>query len=75
MADAIQFLTSLSQSLWNGLGSVNAPVLGVSFLTLIMGVLFINLMLWAISRITGGGQDKDEKARLDNNNNYIYRRN
>lgn len=75
MADAINFLTSLSQNLWTGLGSVNAPVLGVSFLTVIMGTLFINLVLWVISRLTGGRQDKDEKARLDNNNNYIYRRN
>lgn len=75
MADAIHFLTSLSQKLWEGLGSVNAPVLGVSFLTVIMGTLFINLLLWTISKITGGRQDKDERARLDNNNNYIYRRN
>ncbi len=76
MNDAINFLNSLSSSIYNGLKAVTFPVLGVSFLAVMLTVLFINASLWVIRSITGGRQDSDPRGHrgLDDNNNYIYRR-
>lgn len=76
MEDALIFIRGLMDTMWNGLDSVTMPVLNVSFLMFALAVLFINLMLKFISVLTGGKQDKEVKGgRLDDNNNYIYRRN
>lgn len=76
MNDSINFLNALSSTIYNGLKAVTFPVLGVSFLVVLLTVLFINASLWVIRSITGGRQDSDLKGHngLDNNNNYIYRR-
>lgn len=76
MEDAILFLGSLKTSMWNGLDSIQFPILGASFLVVLISVLFINVTIWLISVLTGGRQnDKGSTSqKLDNNNNYIYRR-
>lgn len=78
MNDALAFLESLRSSLWNGLDSITFPVLGVSFLVVLLSVLFINLFLWFLRVVTGGKQDSSSSGsssqKLDDNNNYIYRR-
>lgn len=74
MVDAIDFLKSLSTSLFNGLDSVDAPILGVSFLMVIITCLFINLLFWFLNVVTGGHKEEKTGGRLDDNNNYIYRR-
>lgn len=74
MNDAVNFLKSLSESIFTGLDSVNAPVLGVSFLMVIITCLFINLLFWFLKVVSGGHQEEKTGGRLDDNNNYIYRR-
>lgn len=75
MNDAIAFLNALKISLWDGLDSIQFPILGASFLVVLLAVLFINVTIWFIAVITGGRQnDKGTSQNLDNNNNYIYRR-
>lgn len=74
MQDAIDFIHALGVGIYTGLDTIPFPVLGVSIFTVLMAVTALNLTLLVISRLTGGRQDKDDKARLDNNNNYIYRR-
>ena len=54
MNDAINFLNALSSTIYNGLKTVTFPVLGVSFLVVLLTVLFINASLWVIRSITGG---------------------
>lgn len=78
MNDALAFLEALRSSMWNGLDSITFPVLGVSFLVVLLSVLFINLFLWFLRVVTGGRQDSSSSGsssqKLDDNNNYIYRR-
>lgn len=74
MVDAIYFLKGLSTSLFDGLDSVNVPVLGVSFLMVLITCLFINLVFWVLNVVTGGHKEEKTGGRLDDNNNYIYRR-
>lgn len=75
MASAISFLTSLRNSLWTGLNSVNFPVLGVPIMTVLISVFVLRLTFFVLSVLTGGKQNKEDTGgRLDNNNNYIYRR-
>lgn len=75
MQDAINFIAAMSHSLYNGLANTRMPVLNVSYLAFIIAVLVINLALWLIGVLTGGRQGKEKTGgRLDDNNNYIYRR-
>ena len=74
MADALSFLQALKTSLWAGLDSIQFPVLGVSMLVVFIAVLFINLTFWFLSVLTGGRQNGNTNQKLDDNNNYIYRR-
>lgn len=75
MSDILNGIHSLSLSFYNGLRTTTMPVLGCSFLTFFFTVFFINLFIWAVSVLTGGRQNKEEKGgRLDDNNNYIYKR-
>lgn len=74
MSDAYDFIHNLAVSLYYGLDSVQFPVLGVSIFTVLLAVLVLNLVFWVLSKFTGGSQDKEERARLDNNNHYIYKR-
>lgn len=74
MTDALSFLQALKTSLWAGLDSVQFPVLGVSMLVVFIAVLFINLTFWFLAVLTGGRQNGNTNQKLDDNNNYIYRR-
>lgn len=75
MKNAVDFLNALCVSLYNGLKSTQVPVLQVSFLSFLFSVLFLNVCLWVFKAVTGGQQTKEMKGgRLDDNNNYIYRR-
>lgn len=74
MNDALEFLSGMKEMLWNGLRSCNVPILGVSFLTFILTVFFIKLCLWFYGVVTGAKVNEKTGGRMDNNNNYIYRR-
>ena len=74
MNDAVYFMSHLSQLFYNALNTPVMPVLGVTFMTALLTVLFIKVCFWAISVLTGGKQDKETGGGLDNNNHYIYRR-
>lgn len=74
MRDAYTALNGLVDMFYNALQSTNHPVLGVSLLTAISAVLFLRVCFWVIRVITGGKQDTEKGGRIDDNNNYIYRR-
>lgn len=74
MTEAVNTLKELTQMFWNAFDSVRVPILNISFLVFFLGLMVFNLITMLLSTLTNGSQDKDEKARLDNNNNYIYRR-
>lgn len=76
MQDAVNFLSSLSKAFVNGLRLTTMPVLNVSFLTFALSIVFIKVLIWTIAAVTGNGTKDDIKTggRIDNNNNYIYRR-
>lgn len=74
MDTALYVYSNLRDMLWNGLGSVTHPVLGVSFLTVFVALFLFNVFTAFFSVLTGGKQDQSTGGRLDNNNNYIYRR-
>ena len=75
MSGAISFLTSIRNTLWTGLNAVNFPVLGVPIMTVLIAVFVLRLTFFVLSVLTGGKQNKEDTGgRLDNNNNYIYRR-
>lgn len=76
MQDAVNFLSSLSKAFVNGLRLTTMPVLNVSFLTFALSIVFIKVLIWTIAAVTGNNTKDDLKTggRIDNNNNYIYRR-
>ena len=75
MQDAINFVSGFSKQLYTGLRSCNAPVLGVSFMTVIFALLFIKVLIWVIGTLTHTNENTAVSGgRIDNNNNYIYRR-
>lgn len=74
MGTYIDAIHDLSVSVYNGLKSTTMPVLNCSFLTFILAVLLINCFLWALSVLTQGKQNQSAGGRLDDNNNYVYRR-
>lgn len=73
---ALNLINNIKTTMWNGLDSIEFPVLGVSMLIVFIAVLFINCVIWFISVLTGGRQNDSKSfgSGLDNNNNYIYRR-
>lgn len=73
MQDAFNFLSSVMESIFTGLDSVNCPVLGYSFMIVFLAVLVINGGFWVLRVLTGGSFQKDHTGKIDNNNNYIYR--
>lgn len=76
MNDAVYFLSSLSKMFVNGLRGTTMPVLNVSFLTFALTIVFIKVLIWVFAAVTGNNSNVDIKTggRIDNNNNYIYRR-
>lgn len=74
MTEAVNTMKNLVQMIWNALDNVNVPVFGVSFLVFFIGIFSFNLVCLLLSTITGGKQDQEQNAKLDNNNHYIYRR-
>lgn len=74
MNDALYFLRSMKDMIWDGLDSCNVPIFGVSFLVFLLSVFFIKLCLWFYCVVTGAKVNEKRGGRYDNNNNYIYRR-
>lgn len=75
MTTALTFMKSVITKAWEGLDSVNVPILGVSFTVFFLAMIVFNWSLKLYSTVTGGSQDKNPvQPGLDNNNHYIYRR-
>lgn len=73
MSDALQLINVIRDKLWTGLDSINVPLLNVSFIVFFLTIFMFNVVTKFLSVLTNSSQDK-EGGRLDNNNNFIYRR-
>lgn len=73
MTDALRLIDTLRTGLWNGLNSLQVPLLGVSFIIFYMTIFMFNVVTKFLAVLTNSSQDKDG-GRYDNNNNYIYKR-
>lgn len=74
MNDALELINTIRDRLWTGLDSIQVPLLGVSFIVFFLMVFTFNIVTKFLAVLTNSSQDKDTGGRLDNNNNYIYRR-
>lgn len=74
MNDALELINTIRDRLWTGLDNIQVPLLGVSFIVFFLMVFTFNIVTKFLAVLTNSSQDKDTCGRLDNNNNYIYRR-
>lgn len=75
MAEAVSALQGLIAPVWQGMNSVDVPILGFSFLALWLAVFAFNWFLKVFGVLTNSSVDKEKsQPGLDNNNHYIYRR-
>lgn len=72
--DALTLIDTVRDRLWTGLDSINVPLFGVSFIIFFLSIFMFNVVTKFLAVLTNGSQDKETGGRLDNNNNYIYRR-